>query len=546
MSDNAHRDHADRGDIDRGGIDRDTADRGDSDRGGTEAPDAAHRHQSSYQRPAGWAPPGAALVASAATEIIPAPDQLGRIHLMGIAGSGMSALARLLLGRGYQVSGCENKESATVEDLRAFGADIRIGHSLDHLDDIDSFVYTTAINPKHFELAGARARGLQVIRRAAALGALVTGHRAIAIAGTHGKTSTTSLLTVAAIAAGLDPSFAIGANLHIAETGAHTNGQAGGGPDFIVEADESDGSFLLLAPDIAVVTNIEADHLENHGDLRGVVHAFEQFVDRITPGGLLIVCADDAGAAALGEYGRARGLRVRSYGTAPDADVQVSDIRAADDAIGFTVTGLFEFPQIFTVSSLVGAHMALNATAALLVLQQLGADPTATARAWRSFGGVDRRFELRGVAGGVRVYDDYAHHPTEIRAQLSAAQAVLQADAHRLGQAKGKLIGVFQPGTYSRTQTFAIEFGQALGTADVAVVMDIFPAREEPIPGVTGELIALQVPRSADQVVYESDWQAVPAVVAALAEPGDLVLTMGIGDVHLLCPLILQAIEERG
>ncbi len=502
--------------------------------------DAALRHQSSYQRPQGWVAPGAALVRSAATESIPQPEQLGRVHLMGIAGSGMSALARLLLGRGFDVSGCEHKESAAVEDLRSLGARISIGHSLDHLDDIDTFVYTTAINPKHFELAGARDKDLLVIRRASALGALVRHHRAIAIAGTHGKTSTTSLLTVGAIASGLDPSFAIGANLHQ----AHTNGQVGAGPDFIVEADESDGSFLLLAPDIAVVTNVEADHLENHGDLQGVFAAFEQFVDRIEPTGTLIVCADDEGAARIGDYGRARGLRVRTYGARQNADVTVSDIRAADDAVGFTVTGLAGGTRTITVGSLVGEHMALNATAALLVLTEIGADLDATAAAWLGFGGVDRRFELRGVADGVRVYDDYAHHPTEVRAQLDAAQAVLRSDAERLDRSKAKLIAVFQPGTYSRTQTFAIEFGQALAAADVVVVMDIFPAREEPIPGVTGELIAEQVPLTADRIVYEVDWAAVPARVAAVAEPGDLVLTMGIGDVHLLCPLILQAITN--
>jgi len=501
--------------------------------------DAAHRHQSSYRRPAGWSAPGAALVASAATEPIPQPDELGRLHLMGIAGSGMSALARLLLGRGYQVSGCEHRDSATVADLRSLGAEISIGHSLDHLRGIDTFVYTTAINPKHFELVAAQERGLRVIRRASALGALVRGHRAIAIAGTHGKTSTTSLLTVAAEASGLDASFAIGANL----SRQHTNGYAGAGPDFVVEADESDGSFLLLAPDIAVITNVEADHLENHGDLAGVFRAFEQFVDRIEPAGLLIACADDDGARRLAQYGRARGLRVRSYGTAADAEVTVSGVQARADGVRFTVTGLPGADGEYTIGSLVGEHMALNATAALLVLAEMGADPALTAATWRGFGGVDRRFQLRGAAAGVRVYDDYAHHPTEVRVQLRAAQALLQAEADQAGRAKARLIAVFQPGTFSRTQTFAVEFGQALAAADVAVVMDIFPAREEPIPGVTGELIAQQVPLPAADVVYEPDWPSVPGRVAAVAGPGDLVLTMGIGDVHLLCPQIVTAIE---
>jgi len=504
-------------------------------------PDAAHRHQSSYARPAGWEPPGAALVRSAATEQIPDPDRLGRLHLMGIAGSGMSALARLLLARGYQVTGCESRESETVADLRSLGAQISIGHSAEHLAGSDSLVYTTAIQPDNAELVAARqTAGLLVLRRAAALGALVTGHRTVAIAGTHGKTTTTSLLVAAAAAAGLDPSFAIGANLRQ----GHTNGHAGSGTAFVVEADESDGSFLLLRPDLAVVTNVEADHLENHGDLAGVFRAFEQFVDRIAPDGLLIVCTDDPGAVRIGEYARALGRRVRGYGTGPAAEVRVTEVTAGDSGVRFTVTGLADQPQRYGVDSLVGEHMALNATAALLVLTELGADPAAATEAWRDFAGVDRRFQLHGTVGGVRVYDDYAHHPTEIRAQLAAAAAVLDAEAVRTGR-RGRLIAIFQPGTYSRTQTFAIEFGQALAVADIAVLMDIFPAREKPIPGVTGELIAQQVPLPADRVVYEPDWHAVAGRVAGLAADGDLVLTMGIGDVHLECPLLLAELSRR-
>ncbi len=505
------------------------------------ADDAAHRHQSSYDRPAGWAPPGAALVRSAATEPIPDPEQLGRLHLMGIAGSGMSALARLLLARGYRVTGCESRESATVKDLRSLGAEISIGHSVDHLAGVDTVVYTTAIQPDNEELVAARATaGLLVLRRAAALGALVSGHRTVAIAGTHGKTTTTSLLVAAANAAGLDPSFAIGANLRQ----GHTNGHAGSGDAFVVEADESDGSFLLLRPDLAVVTNVEADHLENHGDLAGVFRAFEQFVDRIAADGMLIACTDDPGAHRMAEYARALGRRVRGYGTRPTAEVRVTEVTADERGVRFTVTGLADRPQRYGIDSLVGEHMALNATAALLVLTELGADPAVAAAAWQDFAGVDRRFQLHGTAAGVRVYDDYAHHPTEIRAQLSAAAALLDADAARTGR-RGRLIAVFQPGTYSRTQTFAIEFGQALAVADIAVVLDIFPAREKPLPGVTGELIAQQVPLPADRVVYEPDWHAVAGRVAGLAAEGDLVLTMGIGDVHLQCPLILARLAGR-
>jgi UDP-N-acetylmuramate--alanine ligase len=492
-----------------------------------EPADAAHRPQASYDRPAGWTAPGAALVSTAATEVVPAASELGRAHIMGIAGSGMSSLARIMLARGVPVTGCESRESATTRELRELGAEVWIGHSAQHLDSCDTLVYTTAIDPANFELVAARERGLRVLRRATALAAMITGSRCVAIAGTHGKTTTTSLLVTAALAAGVDPSYAIGANL----AGTGVNGRAGGGELFIVEADESDGSFLLLWPEIAVVTNVEADHLENHGDLEGVFRAFGQFVDRISPGGLLLYCADDAGARRLAGYARGRDVRVRGYGTGPDADVRVADIAELPDAVEFTVHGAGETAIDVRLGSLIGRHMALNATAALAVAVELGLPAGQVADSWRDFAGVQRRFEFRGQAGGVRVYDDYAHHPTEVRAQLGAARGVLSG--------AGRLIAIFQPGTYSRTQTFAQEFGQALALADVAVVMDIFPARERPIPGVTGELIARQIPLPAARVVYEPDWLRVAARVAALAEPGDVLLTMGIGDVHLLCADIL-------
>ena len=235
-------------------------------------------------RPEDWEAPGRALVRSAATDIVPSLDSLGRVHIIGIAGAGMSGLARILLERGLSVSGCEARESLEVSRLRALGADVRIGHSVDHLAEADTFVYTTAINPKQAELVAARESGMPVLRRAAALAAALEDRTCVAISGTHGKTTTTSLLTVGAQACGVDPSFAIGGNLY--ETGR--NAHLGTGPLAIVEADESDGSFLLTRPAAALVTNVEADHLENHGDLEGIFSAFELFVDRIEPGGLLL------------------------------------------------------------------------------------------------------------------------------------------------------------------------------------------------------------------------------------------------------------------
>jgi UDP-N-acetylmuramate--alanine ligase len=502
-------------------------------------PGASDPHaQSGYDRPAGWSAPGAALVSSAATERIPTVDELGRVHVMGIAGAGMSALARIMVARGVPVSGCEGRESTTVAALRALGAEVSIGHSLEHLDTADTVVYTTAINPTNFELVAARERGLRVIRRAAGLAAMITGRRAVAVAGTHGKSTTTSLLTVAAQACGLDPSFAVGANLY--ESGL--NGHSGTGDLFIVEADESDGSFLLLRPELAIVTNVEADHLENHGDLEGVFRAFEQFVDRIGDGvpgrGRLIACADDAGARRLAEYARQQGLAVTTYGEAADADVRVRDIVEHANGVEFGIQRAGAPARRLRIGSLLGRHMALNGAGAFALADALGLDTDVLDHAWRAFQGVHRRFEFRGEAGGVRVFDDYAHHPTEVKAALSAARSSLVA--------RGRLVAVFQPGTYSRTQTFAREFGEALAEADIAVVMDIFPAREEPIPGITGDTIAERVPLGADRVVYEPSWSSTAGRVAELVRPGDVVMTMGIGDVHLVCPEILAAVAARG
>ncbi|HKC27597.1 MAG TPA: UDP-N-acetylmuramate--L-alanine ligase [Jatrophihabitans sp.] len=484
-------------------------------------------------RPEDWAAPGAALVRSAATDVVPALADLGRVHIMGIAGSGMSALARILLERGLDVSGCEARDSITVAGLRAMGATVHIGHSPSHLDDADTFVYTTAINPKHEEFVAARASGNRVLRRAAALAAALEDKRCIAVAGTHGKTSTTSLLVVAAQACGADPSFAIGGNIY--ETGK--NAHLGSGPFAVVEADESDGSFLLTRPAAAVITNVEADHLENHGDLEGIFRAFELFVDRIDPDGLVLACADDDGARRIAEHARRLGRQVRTYGQSADADVRVFDVVTRPDAVEFSVAGIGPSPRAVRVGSLIGTHMALNATAALVLADHLGLDLDVASTSWAGFAGVHRRFESHGEGGGVRVYDDYAHHPTEIAASLTAARQALAGT--------GRLIAVFQPGTYSRTQTFAREFADAMALADIAVVMDIFPAREEPIPGVTGATISDLINLPSDQVIYEPRYEAVPERIAAVAHPGDLVVTMGIGNVYLLCDEIREACARR-
>jgi UDP-N-acetylmuramate--alanine ligase len=442
----------------------------------------------------------------------------------------MSGLARILVARGVPVSGCEARESNTVAALRAVGATVHIGHSPSHLDDADTFVYTTAINPKHPEFVAARESGKPFLRRAAALSSALEDKQCVAITGTHGKTTTTSMLTVAVQACGLDPSFAIGGNLY--ETGL--NAHFGTGELAIVEGDESDGSFLLLHPAMAVITNVEADHLENHGDLEGIFRAFEQFVDRIDHNGVLLTGADDPGAQRIADYARRSGRRVLTYGEAEGADIRVSDIVEHPDSVEFTANGDGLDGVRVQVGALVGRHMALNACAALGLAVELGLDLDTVLESWREFRGVHRRFEYRGTSDGISVYDDYAHHPTEVAAVLTAARAVVGGG--------GRLIAVFQPGTYSRTQTFAHEFATAMGIADIAVVLDIFPAREEPIPGVTGALISDQVELPAEQVIYEPSFSAAPRRIAEAAAPGDVIVTMGIGNVYLLCPEILAEI----
>jgi UDP-N-acetylmuramate--alanine ligase len=304
-----------------------------------------------------------------------------------------------------------------------------------------------------------------------------------------------------------------------------------------VEADESDGSFLLTRPSSVVITNVEADHLENYGDVEAIFQAFEMFIDRVDPDGLVLACADDKGARRVAEYARGTGRLVRTYGECADADVRVSDVVTHPAAVEFTVEGPGIGRRRLRVGALIGAHMALNATAALVLADHLGLDLDTAAGSWAGFGGVHRRFESHGEGGGVRVYDDYAHHPTEIAASLTAAKQALAGT--------GRLIAVFQPGTYSRTQTFAREFADAMAIADIAVVMDVFPAREEPIPGVTGTTISELIDLPADRVIDEPRFEAVPERIADVARPGDLVVTMGIGNVYLLCDEIREACARR-
>ncbi|RKT86088.1 UDP-N-acetylmuramate--alanine ligase [Saccharopolyspora antimicrobica] len=461
---------------------------------------------------------------------------LARVHLVGIGGAGMSGIARILLARGQQVSGSDARDSRTVLALRAQGAHIGIGHRAENLDQFDAaptaVVVSTAIRPDNPELVAAQERGITVLRRAEALAALMAGHRVACVAGTHGKTSTTSMLTVALQHCRFDPSFAIGGDLN--ESGA--NAHHGDGSIFVAEADESDGSFLVFSPSVAVVTNVEPDHLDHHGTAEAYTKVFEDFVQRIEPGGVLIACADDAGSAELADRAEAAGVRVRRYGKTATgaADARLVDYRAEQGTGVATVELGGE--RIDVQVSVPGEHMAGNATAALLAGLELGAPLGGLLDGLAAFGGVRRRFEFRGRARGIRVYDDYAHHPTEVDAQLRAARPVA---------ADGRLVVVFQPHLYSRTAAFAAEFATALALADEVVVLDVYGAREDPQPGVTGKLIADQIPLPAGKVHYQPSFTEVTPLVAGLARAGDLVLTMGAGDVTMLGAEILAEIDRE-
>jgi UDP-N-acetylmuramate--alanine ligase len=461
-------------------------------------------------------------------------DVLERTHLVGIGGAGMSGIARILLDRGLAVSGSDAKESPALLTLRAQGAKIAVGQAAANLDLFGpagptAVVVSTAIKPDNPELVEARTRGLTVLHRSAALAALMAGHRVACVAGTHGKTSTTSMLTVALQHCRLDPSFAIGGDLNDSGANAHH----GNGGMFVAEADESDGSFLAFEPSVAVVTNVEADHLDHHGTVEAYTAVFESFVDKIEPGGVLIACADDPGSAALADRAEARGVRVRRYGRST-SDVTLLDYQPVEGT-GVARIGL-DGAEVDVRVAVPGEHMAHNAIAALLAGLELGAPLPGLVEGIAGFGGVRRRFEFKGRAGDVRVYDDYAHHPTEVDAQLRAARQAAQG---------GRLVVVFQPHLFSRTRLFAKEFGAALSLADHVVVLDVYGAREQPEPGVTGALVAGAVSLPAERVHYEPSFERVPPLVADLVEPGDLVLTMGAGDVTMLGLELIAELDRR-
>lgn len=460
------------------------------------------------------------------------PHGLGRVHFIGMGGAGMSAVSRLLLARGVEVSGSDARDSAGLRELEALGATVFVGQAGENVAGAETAVVSTAIKDSNPELAAARAAGARVLHRSEALAAAMHGRNVIAIAGTHGKTTTSSMAAVALREAQLDPSWAIGA--HVADLGA--NAGFGEGDWFVAEADESDGSFMAYHPTVAVVTNIEPDHLDHYGSAEAFYRAFDEFSDTIRTGGTLVACVDDPGAARLAERRRAAGAPVLTYGADPAADVVVSEVTplgtGSSCRLDFPAAGERRTAELRL--AVPGAHNVADAAAAFTAGLAAGADPVRLLSGLAGFHGSARRFDLRGEQDGVRVFDDYAHHPTEVAAALTAARDV--AGEHRV-------LVVFQPHLYSRTREFAEPFCRALELADLACVLDVFGAREQPEPGVTGESIT----RFADGAAVVSTPAAEDAVAAVVARaaPGDVVMTVGAGDVTALGPAILSALARR-
>ncbi|ACQ80659.1 UDP-N-acetylmuramate/alanine ligase [Beutenbergia cavernae DSM 12333] len=464
-----------------------------------------------------------------------------RWHFIAIGGAGMSVVAELALAAGHVVTGSDAAESAALRRLADLGARVEVGHRAAAVEGADVVVVSSAIRGDNPELVRARELGVEVLHRSAALARIANERELVAVAGTHGKTTTSAMLAVALTEAGLDPTAAIGAVVRDWSSGA----RVGAGRVFVAEADESDSSFLAYAPRVAVVTNIEADHLDHYADTDALVEAFREFARRIVSGGLLVACADDPGSLELARWATAQGIRVRTYGVGgepldPASDhVRITDLEldatsARAEVTLVTADGLGPGPVRLRLAA-PGRHTVLDAVAGWAAGLELGADAEQLAHGLARFTGTARRFETRGEAGGVRVVDDYAHNPTKVRAALEAA---------RLAVGDGRVLVLFQPHLYSRTAAFATAFADALDAADVVVVTGIYGAREDPAPGVTSALVTQAEPpgraaRGAAPFALVPDRLAAAHEIAGRARPGDLVLTVGAGDVTELAAVIL-------
>ena len=461
---------------------------------------------------------------------IPPVDELGAVHFVGIGGAGLSAIARLMSQQGVSVSGSDASDSAVLRALRSEGIECHVGHDPAHLEGIDTVIATTAVREDNVEIVEAQRLGLRLWPRSAGLRSVMEGRRTIAVAGTHGKTTTTAMLSCALIAAGAEPSFAIGAE--VASLGA--NARLGRGDLLVAEADESDGAFLVYAPEGAIVTNVDADHLDNYGTVEAYAAAFDQFVTAVS--GFIVLNADDPGARALAAAARLQGIEVLLAGFADDADLRGRNLNVVGSSSTFSVAlrGVDLGPVRLAVP---GAHYAQDALLALGAGLLLGEGVDLLVAGLAAYTGANRRMQLLGGAGGLRVYDSYAHHPTEIRADLAAARAIAGTD---------RLVVAYQPHLVSRTRLYGVEMGHALAAADVVVVADIYLAREDPDPTVTSALIVDAVDSvgvGGPPAVAGGPVGQLHDVLLPMLRPGDLLLTLGAGDITAVGPRVLAALD---
>ena len=452
-----------------------------------------------------------------------------KIHFIGVGGAGMSGIARIMLAKGFSISGSDKSESAMLTSLKALGAEIFVGHAPQNLGDAQMVIISSAINESNAELLAAKAKGLPIIARATALAWLMSESTSVAIAGTHGKTTTTAMLTVALQSAGLDPSFAIGGTINTAGTNAHS----GTGKIFVAEADESDGSFLAYKPTGAIITNIELDHVDHFPNEDAVFAVFEQFVSSIKQGGFLVACGDDAGVNNLLKRIQRTDLQIYLYGKGSSNDFRIDKIHLAPKGSSSVVSSTGRKVGELNLA-VAGEHNLLNGLAAFAAASALGAVETKVLDGLASFTGTKRRFELKGEVGGVKVIDDYGHHPTEVKVTLTTAKNLAQA---------GRVIVIFQPHRYSRTAAFATQFSTSLSLADFTYLLEVYAASEKPLPGVSSLLIAKAM--NPQQVKFEPSMIEVVNEVVAMAKSGDVILTLGAGDVSSLGEPILQALANR-
>ena len=450
-----------------------------------------------------------------------------RVHLIGIGGAGMSALAWILLQRSHPVTGSDLRAGRAVSGLVSMGAQIQRGHDPELVEAAEVVVASTAIPESNPELRRARELGLPILRRAELLAALMEEHRQLLVAGTHGKTTTTSMVAVCLQTAGWDPSFAIGGTLHDAGTSAHH----GTGEWFVAEADESDSSFLVYTPDVAIVTNVDLDHHDEFADLDAVDRIFLAFLARRGADGFAVVCLDDGGVRRV--LPRIGG-RVETYGEDPGSTLRIVDVELHPYGARFGLVhrgadvGRFEI-------GLPGRHNVANATAAALASAVVGVSWDAIRRGLAIFAGANRRFERLGSAAGVTVVDDYAHHPAELRATLAAAHQTAP---------DGRVVAVFQPHRFSRTAALGADLGAALADADLVIVTDVYGAGEQPVAGVNGELVVAAARETGHgRVEYVPSVADVPARLLELVEAGDLVLTLGAGDITEVGPVALERLR---